>query len=62
MTKKKGLIQQRWHLLPPLRKVEQLSKPILINPVALTLLILFNIPEEIKHKSGGNVDPKSKKV
>lgn len=45
--------------LPLLKKVEQLSQPILINAVVLTFLILFNIPLERRHKS--DLDPKSQR-
>lgn len=44
-----------------MKKVERLSQLILINPAALTLLILFNIPGERIHKSDGNLDPNSQR-
>lgn len=47
--------------MPLLKKVEQLSQLISINPVVLTLLILFNIPGERIHKSDGNLDPNSQR-
>lgn len=36
----------------------QLSQLILISPIVLTLLILFNIPVERIHKLDTNLDPK----